>query len=45
MTLVETLADGVRAGQRPQNAPAITLVESSRPDHRAQAREERKRVV
>ena len=39
MTSVETLADGVRAGQRRQIARAITLVESSRPDHRAQARE------
>ncbi|MDO5286035.1 MAG: methylmalonyl Co-A mutase-associated GTPase MeaB [Actinomycetia bacterium] len=37
--MVETLADGVRAGQRRQIARAITLVESPRPDHRAQARE------
>lgn len=33
------LADQVRAGSRPQLARAITLVESSRPDHRRKARE------
>jgi len=30
---VDALADGVRAGSRPDVARAITLVESSRPDH------------
>jgi len=36
---VAELAAGVRAGKRASVARAITLVESSRPDHRAQARE------
>jgi len=34
-----TLGDRVRAGGRPALARAITLVESTRPDHRTQARE------
>jgi len=33
------LAEKVRAGSRPHIARAITLVESSRPDHRAKAKE------
>jgi LAO/AO transport system kinase len=36
---VGALVDGVRAGQRGAVSRAITLVESSRPDHRADARE------
>lgn len=36
---VDTLVEGVLARSRPQIARAITLVESSRPAHRAQARE------
>jgi LAO/AO transport system kinase len=36
---VETLAGQLRAGRRAAVARAITLVESSRPDHRAAARE------
>jgi LAO/AO transport system kinase len=36
---VATLAEGVRAGRRADVSRAITLVESSRPDHRAAARE------
>ncbi|MEO6472009.1 MAG: methylmalonyl Co-A mutase-associated GTPase MeaB [Aeromicrobium sp.] len=36
---VEHLADGVRAGKRASISQAITLVESSRADHRAAARE------
>jgi LAO/AO transport system kinase len=36
---VEQLAAGVRAGQRAAVSRAITLVESSRADHRAKARE------
>jgi LAO/AO transport system kinase len=36
---VEELVAGVRAGERRQVARAITLLESRRPDHRAQARE------
>ncbi len=36
---VETLAEQLRAGRRAAVARAITLVESSRPDHRAAARE------
>ena len=36
---VAELAAGVRAGRRALVSRAITLVESSRPDHRAQARE------
>lgn len=36
---VAELADLVRAGSRPHIARAITLVESSRPDHRVRARE------
>lgn len=36
---VESLADGVRAGRRASVARAITLVESSRPDHRELARQ------
>ena len=39
MTDVQALAEGVRAGKRRALAKAITLVESTRPDHRAQARE------
>ena len=34
---VRELADAVRAGDRRALAQAITLVESSRPDHRADA--------
>jgi LAO/AO transport system kinase len=36
---VEALAEGVRAGTRAAVARSITLIESSRPDHRALARE------
>ncbi|HEV7203985.1 MAG TPA: methylmalonyl Co-A mutase-associated GTPase MeaB [Jatrophihabitans sp.] len=36
---VDELADGVRAGRRASIARAITLVESRRDDHRAQAQE------
>jgi LAO/AO transport system kinase len=36
---VGALVDGVRAGRRAAMSRAITLVESSRPDHRAAARE------
>lgn len=36
---VGALADGVRAGERSTLARAITLVESTRPDHRAMAQE------
>lgn len=36
---VATLVKGVISGSRPQIARAITLVESSRPDHRERARE------
>jgi LAO/AO transport system kinase len=36
---VGALAEGVRAGERASVSRAITLVESSRPDHRAAARE------
>ncbi|NLG46285.1 methylmalonyl Co-A mutase-associated GTPase MeaB [Gordonia sp. (in: high G+C Gram-positive bacteria)] len=36
---VGALADGVRAGERSTLARAITLVESTRPDHRAKAQE------
>ncbi len=36
---VPALVDGVRAGRRPALAKAITLVESTRADHRAAARE------
>lgn len=36
---VEDLVEGVRAGRRAAVARAITLVESSRPQHRTQARE------
>src|SRR6476469_9130663 len=39
MTDVDTLADGVRAGRRADVSRAITLVESSLPEHRVQARE------
>lgn len=39
MTDVAALADGVLAGQRASISRAITLVESSRADHRAAARE------
>jgi len=39
MPAPETLAQGVRAGDRAAVSRAITLVESSRPEHRAQARE------
>jgi LAO/AO transport system kinase len=38
-TPVETLIAGVRAGKRAATSRAITLVESSRPDHRVLARE------
>jgi LAO/AO transport system kinase len=38
MPAPETLADGVRAGHRAAVGRAITLVESSRPEHRAQTR-------
>lgn len=37
--LVEGLVDGIREGRRASVARAITLVESTRPQHRAQARE------
>ena len=36
---LERLAEGVRGGERAAVSRAITLVESSRPDHRAAARE------
>jgi LAO/AO transport system kinase len=36
---VDALADGVREGRRSAVSQAITLVESSRPDHRAAARD------
>ncbi|KAJ2307766.1 hypothetical protein IWW54_004285 [Coemansia sp. RSA 2705] len=36
---VSELVDGIRAGDRAALARAITLVESTRPDHRQQARE------
>jgi len=36
---LDSLVDGVRAGQRAVVSRAITLVESSRPDHRTAARE------
>lgn len=36
---VETLLDGVRAGKRAEISRAITLLESSRADHRVRARE------
>ncbi|WP_454163517.1 methylmalonyl Co-A mutase-associated GTPase MeaB [Gordonia iterans] len=36
---IGALADGVRAGERSTLARAITLVESTRPDHRAKAQE------
>jgi len=36
---VDALVEGVRAGRRADVSRAITLVESSRPDHRAAARE------
>lgn len=36
---VEEFVEGIRAGQRSTLARAITLVESSRPDHHAKARE------
>jgi LAO/AO transport system kinase len=36
---VDALVEGVRAGNRASVSRAITLVESSRPDHRAAARE------
>lgn len=39
MTDVAKLLEGVRAGRRADVARAITLLESSRADHRAQARE------
>ncbi len=39
MVDVAALVEGVRAGRRASVARAITLVESSRPDHRALARE------
>jgi len=39
MTDVAALVDGVRAGRRADVSRAITLVESSRDDHRAAARE------
>jgi LAO/AO transport system kinase len=39
MTAPDSLADGVRAGHRAAVSRAITLMESSRPEHRAQARE------
>ncbi len=34
---LQSLADAVRAGERPALARAVTLVESTRPDHRADA--------
>lgn len=39
MTDVASLVEGVRAGRRAAVSRSITLVESSRPDHRAAARE------
>ena len=39
MPSVEELLAGIAAGQRAAVSRAITLVESSRPQHRAQARE------
>ncbi len=39
MTSPDPIGDGVRAGQRAAVSRAITLMESSRPEHRAQARE------
>ena len=39
MTAPDSLADGVRAGHRAAVSRAITLMESSRPEHRAHARE------
>jgi LAO/AO transport system kinase len=39
VTDVKALADGVLAGERSAVSRAITLVESARPDHRADARE------
>ncbi|MBZ5733251.1 methylmalonyl Co-A mutase-associated GTPase MeaB [Nocardioides sp. TRM66260-LWL] len=39
MPSVEHLLDGIRAGRRAAVSQAITLVESSRPQHRGQARE------
>ena len=36
---VSTLAEGIRAGQRASVSRAITLVESSKPEHRVAARE------
>ena len=39
MTLPDSLVDGVRAGHRAAVSRAITLMESSHPEHRAQARE------
>jgi LAO/AO transport system kinase len=39
MTLPDSLVDGVRGGHRAAVSRAITLMESSHPDHRAQARE------
>ena len=38
-SLAETIVDGVVAGRRAAVSRAITLVESSRPEHRAQARD------
>jgi LAO/AO transport system kinase len=39
MTAPDSLAEGVRAGHRATVSRAITLMESSRPEHRAHARE------
>jgi LAO/AO transport system kinase len=39
MTAPDSLAEGVRAGHRAAVSRAITLMESSRPEHRAHARE------
>ena len=39
MTRPDSLVDGVRAGHRAAVSRAITLMESSHPEHRAQARE------
>ena len=39
MALVDSLVDGVRAGDRAAVSRAITLMESSHPEHRARARE------
>ncbi|GAB2755065.1 methylmalonyl Co-A mutase-associated GTPase MeaB [Nocardioides salsibiostraticola] len=39
MTDVPTLIEGIRAGRRAQVSQAITLVESSKPEHRQMARE------